>query len=43
MYSLGAPLFHALAGRPPFEAENASLVALKHLKNQPVSLQAFAP
>jgi serine/threonine protein kinase len=43
MYSLGGTLFHALAGRPPFEAENASLVALKHLKNQPVSLQAFAP
>ena len=43
IYSLGATLFHALAGRPPFEAENASLVALKHLKNQAVSLQAFAP
>lgn len=43
MYSLGGSLFHALAGRPPFEAESASLVALKHLKNQPVSLQTFAP
>jgi hypothetical protein len=43
IYSLGASLFHALAGRPPFEAENASLVALKHLKAQPVSLQTFAP
>lgn len=43
IYSLGASLFHALAGRPPFEAENASLVALKHLKSQVVSLQAFAP
>jgi len=43
IYSLGGTLFHALAGRPPFEAENASLVALKHLKAQPVSLQAFAP
>ena len=43
IYSLGATLFHALAGRPPFEAENASKVALKHLKNQAVSLQAFAP
>lgn len=43
IYSLGGSLFHALAGRPPFEAENASLVALKHLKSQPVSLQAFAP
>ncbi|MDB6175416.1 MAG: Serine/threonine protein kinase [Chthoniobacteraceae bacterium] len=43
IYSLGATLFHAMAGRPPFEAESASLVALKHLKSQPVSLQAFAP
>ncbi|MDD5351491.1 MAG: serine/threonine-protein kinase, partial [Chthoniobacteraceae bacterium] len=43
IYSLGGTLFHALAGRPPFEAENASLVALKHLKSQVVSLQAFAP
>jgi eukaryotic-like serine/threonine-protein kinase len=43
MYSLGATLFHALAGRPPYEAESASMVALKHLKSQSVSLQAFAP
>ncbi len=43
IYSLGATLFHALAGRPPYEAEDASMVALKHLKSQPVSLQAFAP
>jgi len=43
IYSLGGTLFHAVAGRPPFEAENASLVALKHLKSQVVSLQAFAP
>jgi hypothetical protein len=43
MYSLGATIFHALAGRPPFEAADASLVALKHVKNQAVSLQAFAP
>jgi hypothetical protein len=43
IYSLGASLFHALAGRPPFEAETASMVALKHVKSQVVSLQAFAP
>jgi serine/threonine protein kinase len=43
MYSLGGTLFHALAGRPPFEAETASMVALKHIKSQVVSLQAFAP
>ena len=43
MYSLGATIFHAIAGRPPFEAEDAGLVALKHLKSQAVSLQSFAP
>lgn len=43
MYSLGGTLFHALAGRPPYEAETASMVALKQLKSQPVSLQSFAP
>ena len=43
IYSLGGTLFHALAGRPPYEAETASTVALKQLMSQPVSLQAFAP
>jgi eukaryotic-like serine/threonine-protein kinase len=43
IYSLGGTLFHALAGRPPYEAETASMVALKQLKSQSVSLQAFAP
>ena len=43
IYSLGGTLFHAVAGRPPFEAETASMVALKHIKSQKVSLQAFAP
>jgi eukaryotic-like serine/threonine-protein kinase len=43
IYSLGASLFHAIAGRPPFEAEDASHVALKHLRTQAVSLQTYAP
>lgn len=43
IYSLGGTLFHAMAGRPPYEADNASLVALKQLKSRPISLQAFAP
>ncbi len=43
IYSLGGTLFHALSGRPPYEAETASMVALKQLKSLPVSLQAFAP
>jgi len=43
IYSLGGTLFHAMAGRPPYEAETASMVALKQLKSQAVSLAAFAP
>jgi serine/threonine protein kinase len=43
IYSLGGTLFHAIAGRPPFEAESASLVALKQIKSHPASLEAFAP
>lgn len=43
IYSLGATLFHAIAGRAPFEAKDASQVALKHLSTQALSLQAFAP
>ncbi len=43
IYSLGATLFHAIAGRAPYEAEDASMVALKHLKSQSVNLQTYAP
>lgn len=43
IYSLGASLFHAIAGRPPFEAEDAGHVALKHLRTQAVSIQTYAP
>jgi hypothetical protein len=43
IYSLGAALFHAIAGRPPFEAEDAGQVALKHLRTLAVSIQTFAP
>ena len=43
IYSLGASLFHALAGHPTFEAETNSISALKRLKSQEVNLQAVAP
>ena len=43
IYSLAASLFHAIAGRAPYEAETVSLVAWKHLKASKVSLKAFAP
>ncbi len=43
MYSLGATLFHAAAGRPPFKGESASALAAKHLKAKKASVKAFAP
>ncbi|MDB6171009.1 MAG: Serine/threonine protein kinase [Chthoniobacteraceae bacterium] len=43
IYSLGATLFHALAGRPPFEAETASMSALIKIKAQPINLEGFVP
>ncbi len=43
IYSLGATLFHALAGRPPHDAKDASIPALRQLKSQPVRIETFAP
>ncbi len=43
MYSLGSSLFHALTGRPPYDANDASIVVLKVLKSRPVKVQSFAP
>lgn len=43
IYSLGASLFHAIAGRPMFEAETNSISALRRLKSQETDLQAVAP
>lgn len=43
LYSLGATLYHAIAGRPPFEGETNSATALRDLKNQPLSLAIAAP
>lgn len=43
LYSLGATLYHALAGRPPFEGETNSATALRDFKNNPLSLGAAAP
>lgn len=43
IYSLGGTLFHALAGRAPFEAGTSTEVVLKHLRSPSVSLLAFAP
>ena len=43
LYSLGATLFHAVAGRPTFENETLSAMELKKLKANPVPLQKIAP
>ncbi len=43
IYSLGATLHHAIAGRPPFAGETNSATALRDLKNNPLSLGAAAP
>lgn len=43
MYSLGATLFHALAGRPPFEAETADEVVSKQAHQPAFSLKTYAP
>src|SRR3954462_13883773 len=42
LYSLGATLYHAVAGRPPFEGETNSATALRDLKNNPLSLGVAA-
>jgi serine/threonine protein kinase len=41
IYSLGATLYHALAGRPPFEAETAEEVAKRHISDRPAPLRSF--
>jgi predicted RNA-binding Zn-ribbon protein involved in translation (DUF1610 family) len=43
LYSLGATLFHALAGRPPFEGESNSATQLLAMKQQPLDLRSVVP
>lgn len=43
IYSLGATLYHAIAGRPPFEAATAEEVARRHLYDRPPPLRTFCP
>src|SRR5438874_2139812 len=43
IYSLGATLFHAVAGRPPFEGETTSAADLRALKSDPLQLSKIAP
>ncbi|MDF1861672.1 MAG: serine/threonine-protein kinase [Verrucomicrobiales bacterium] len=43
IYSLGATLYHALAGKPPFEANTSSLEELKIIKQSEIDLKSEAP
>ena len=43
IYSLGATLFHALAGSPPFDANTSSLEELKVIKKQDLDLKSLVP
>ncbi len=43
IYSLGSTLYHALAGKPPFEANTSSMEELKEIKKSVVDLKSTAP
>jgi serine/threonine protein kinase len=43
IYSLGATLFHAIAGKPPMEGETTSASELRKLKANPPALRKVAP
>jgi serine/threonine-protein kinase len=43
IYSLGVTLYEMVAGRPPFEADSAMSLMMKHVNEKPPSLQALSP
>jgi len=43
IYSLGATLFHAVAGKPPIDGSTNSATELHELKQHPAELRAIAP
>ena len=43
IYSLGATLFHAVAGKPPIETSTSSATELRELKRHPSELRSIAP
>jgi serine/threonine-protein kinase len=43
IYALGAVAYHCIAGRPPFDGNNALQVALRHLEEEPDPLPDDVP
>jgi serine/threonine-protein kinase len=43
LYSMGVTFYHLLAGSPPFRAESAVAMALKHLQETPIDLAVHRP
>jgi serine/threonine protein kinase len=43
IYSLGATLFHAVAGKPPIDSSTNSATELRELKQHPAELRSIAP
>ncbi|HZU97551.1 MAG TPA: protein kinase, partial [Planctomycetota bacterium] len=43
MYSLGATLFHLVAGRPVFDGASAMKLCMKHIQEPPPALSSVAP
>ena len=43
IYSLGATLFHAVAGKPPIDSSTNSAAELRELKQHPSDLRTIAP
>ena len=43
IYSLGATLFHAVAGKPPIDTSTNSATELRELKQHPAELRSIAP
>lgn len=43
IYALGAVAYHCIAGRPPFDGDNALQVALRHLEDDPDPLPETVP
>ncbi len=43
IYSLGVTIYHALAGKPPYEGENALSIAYQHVKGCAFPLEKIRP